>query len=112
MTWRDDAVQHAIAEMPREACGLVLMDNGQERYFPCRNLALGLDEFQLDAADYAEADCIGEIVAVVHSHPHGPALPSEQDLQSCAASGLPWFIVSVPAVQWARLEPNAGIIEA
>lgn len=112
MTWRAAAVEHAMAEMPREACGLLVLDNGQERYFPCRNLAQHLDEFMLDPADYAAADLVGEIVAVVHSHPNAQALPSDADMQSCNASGLPWFIVSVPTVQWARLEPNTGIIEA
>lgn len=112
MTWRDAAVQHAMAELPREACGLVVLDNGQERYWPCRNLAQDMDEFMLDPTDYAAADCVGEIMAVFHSHPHAPAIPSDADRQACSATGLPWHIVSVPSVQWTRLEPNAGIIEA
>lgn len=111
MTWRDAAVQHAMDEMPREACGLVILDNGQERYFPCRNLAQDCDEFVLDPADYAAADWAGEIVAVVHSHPYAPAIPSHTDLHACSAAGLTWHIVSVPSVKWTRLEPNAGIIE-
>ncbi|HCL5810780.1 TPA: peptidase P60, partial [Klebsiella pneumoniae] len=31
--------EHAAAEYPREACGLVAQRGRAERYFPCRNLA-------------------------------------------------------------------------
>lgn len=106
MTWRNEAIQHAIAEMPREACGLVVIIKGRERYKPCRNMAIGTDQFIMDPADYAEADAQGDIMAVVHSHPNGPASPSQADLVSCEATGLPWHIVSVPGGQWHYMEPT------
>lgn len=112
MSWRASAVEHAMNALPREACGLVVAANGCEVYWPCRNLAVDRDEFLLHPEDYAAADLAGEILAIVHSHPYAPPMPSEFDLAACAASGLPWHVVSVPEVRWEHLEPNAGIIRS
>lgn len=94
-----DAVRaHAVADYPREACGLVAVVKGRERYIPCRNQATTPSEhFILHPEDYANADEQGELVAVVHSHPDVPARPSEADKVACESSGLPWLIVAVSA---------------
>jgi proteasome lid subunit RPN8/RPN11 len=85
---------HAVAEYPRECCGLVVLQGRRESYFPCRNLAAGNDHFVLDPVGYAAAEEAGRITAVVHSHPDVPATPSEADKVACEGSGLPWFIVA------------------
>lgn len=92
-----DAIrEHALADYPREACGLVVVKKGRERYIPCRNLATTASEhFVLSPEDYARADEQGQIVAVVHSHPDVAARPSEADRVACEASRLPWLIVSI-----------------
>jgi proteasome lid subunit RPN8/RPN11 len=92
-----DAIRaHAVADYPREACGLVAVVKGRERYIPCRNMATTASEhFILHPEDYANADEQGELVAVVHSHPDVPARPSEADKVACEASGLSWLIVAV-----------------
>lgn len=109
MTWRDDALAHAMAEMPREACGLVIIRKGREVYRPCRNLATGDDQFTLAPDDYEAAEAEGEIVAVVHSHPFIPATPSQADLVSCEATGLEWHIVSVPNGVWHSFRPSGYV---
>lgn len=87
---------HALAEYPRECCGVVVVRKGRERYVPCRNLAAEPnDQFVLSPRDYAGAEDEGEVVSIVHSHPDVPARPSEADLVQCEASGIPWVIVSV-----------------
>ena len=100
---------HAKAEMPKEACGLVIIFKGRQQYRPCRNIANGSDNFILDPIDYEKADQDGEIVAVIHSHPNMSAKPSQADLVACEASGLPWHIIGLPSEQWEYIEPSGYI---
>lgn len=86
---------HAEKDFPREACGLICVIRGREKYIPCRNMAGNDEHFILPSEDYADAEMKGEIVAVVHSHPNIPAVPSEADKTACEASGLVWHIVHV-----------------
>jgi len=109
MTWRDDALARALAEMPREACGLLIVRKGREVYRPCRNLATGDDQFTIAPDDYEAAEAEGEIVGVVHSHPFLPATPSQADMVSCEATGLEWHIVSVPNGVWHSFRPTGYV---
>ncbi len=87
---------HALAEYPRESCGVVVIVKGRERYWPCRNAATTPSEhFILQRDDHAAADDAGEITTIVHSHPGAPARPSDADKTGCEASELPWVIISV-----------------
>jgi proteasome lid subunit RPN8/RPN11 len=92
-------IDHAKVEVPKEACGLIIVRKGKQLYIPCKNLGVGTDNFVLDPSDYSKADEKGEIIAVVHSHPNMSAKPSQADLVACEASGLPWFIVGIPSEQ-------------
>ncbi|VVE68865.1 peptidase P60 [Pandoraea anapnoica] len=98
--------EHAAQEHPREACGLVIVAKGRERYVPCRNLAQGTEHFVMDPQDYVTAEDAGDVIAVVHSHPDAPATPSEADMVSCEATGLPWHILSWPADDFRTIEPS------
>jgi proteasome lid subunit RPN8/RPN11 len=102
---KQEIIEHSKRELPREACGLVIIFKGKQQYRPCRNIANGSDNFIIDPNDYEKADRDGEIVAVIHSHPNMSAKPSQADLVSCEASGLPWFIVGLPSEQWEYIEP-------
>ncbi len=107
--------RHALADYPREACGLIVAKGDRQRYMPCRNVAGNGRDFHLPAEDYARAEDAGQILAVVHSHINRDAQPTEADLVSCEATGLPWHIVAVgkdagehtPTVlDWHSFEPN------
>jgi proteasome lid subunit RPN8/RPN11 len=88
--------EHAASEYPREACGLIAVVKGKQRYLPCRNIAESHNEnFAVHPLDYATAEDMGEIMALVHSHPDTNNRPSEADRVMMARGNMPWFIVSV-----------------
>lgn len=90
---------HAEAVYPHEACGLVVNSPAGQIYRPCTNRASTPSEhFRISAEDFAAAEDVGSVLAVVHSHPDAPATPSDADRVQCEASELPWVIVSVGAV--------------
>tara|TARA_R100000278_G_scaffold32840_2_gene29818 strand:+ start:3869 stop:4570 length:702 start_codon:yes stop_codon:yes gene_type:complete len=107
MNWKEEALQHAKKENPKEAVGLLLNIKGKERYFPCRNLSLTNHQcFILDPEDYVKASNLGDIIAIFHSHPITPPTPSQADKVSCEQSGLKWYIVNPDTEQWAYCEPT------
>lgn len=89
--------EHALAEYPRECCGLILLVDGAESYARCRNIAgTPSEHFVMSPEDYAAAEDRGQIVAVVHSHPCASARPSAADRKACEQSGVEkWVIVSL-----------------
>ena len=107
MIWKNKALIHAKEQDPKESVGLLLNVKGKQRYYPCNNLAISNYQcFILDPEDYVKADKLGEIVAVVHSHPTTPPNPSQADKISCEDSNLPWYIVNPKTEQWFYFEPS------
>ncbi len=106
MDWRAAAEEHARQAYPREACGLVVVVKGRERFHPCPNAAEGDDHFIIMPEDYAAAEDAGEIVGVWHSHCNVGPEPSEADRVSCERGSVPWHIYSLPSGRWLSFEPS------
>lgn len=90
------AQRHAIAEYPKESCGLIVAVGRKEIYMPCDNVADNpADDFAIAPRSIAEAEELGEITAIVHSHPDAPPHPSDNDKRQCEAFGVEWLIIAV-----------------
>jgi proteasome lid subunit RPN8/RPN11 len=81
---RSALVEHALAERPNEACGLVAFRDGvAERYIPGRNRSASPYRFELEVdpeAWFLEDE--GYELAVFHSHPSSPPRPSRTDVEN------------------------------
>ena len=107
MTWKDAALKHAKEQDPKESVGVLIVIKGKEQYYPCNNLSTYSQQcFILDPEDYVKADALGEITAIVHSHPVTPPSPSQADKVSCEQSGLKWHIVNPKTETWGYCEPT------
>jgi len=91
--------EHARAEEPNEACGLVLFREGvAERYLPAINETPSPYRFQLRPTDpmhfFLEDE--GYELAVFHSHLSSPARPSRTDVENIGLwEGKPYLILSL-----------------
>ena len=106
---------HSQQEAPNEACGLVLLRDGQaERYEPGRNAAASPYRFELEFDDpeiwYAEDD--GYELAVFHSHVSAPARPSRTDVENIGLwEGKSYLVYSLQQDDLAAFRIEGGRIE-
>lgn len=70
------------------------------------NLSRIGDEALLHPADWLEAERLGRIAAIFHSHISWPPVPSQRDWNAVNAWGVPWVIMSVPSFEWTIVEPQ------
>ena len=102
------AIAHAKEEAPNECCGLFLKtDNGLE-YFRCKNVAYEFEmgSFIIDPLDFANGEDRGEILGVVHSHPQNVLEFSEEDIVSCNAVQIPFYLVCPDLDKMIVIEPK------
>ncbi len=95
---RRELEEHARAEEPNEACGLIsLRDSVAERYFPGTNAAASPYRFELQINPevwFLEDE--GYELAVFHSHVSAPARPSRTDVENIGLwEGRPYVILSL-----------------
>jgi proteasome lid subunit RPN8/RPN11 len=110
---RRELEEHARAEDPNEACGVVVLRNGTaERYEAGRNRAASPYRFELDidpAVWFLEDD--GYELAVFHSHLAAPARPSRTDVENIGLwEGRPYLILSLRTGELAAFTIEGGRI--
>ena len=107
--------EHARAEAPNEACGLVALKDGvAERYIPGRNGAASPYRFELETEPenwFLEDD--GYELAVFHSHVSAPARPSRTDVENIGLwEGRPFVILSLGSGELAAFRIEGGRISS
>jgi [CysO sulfur-carrier protein]-S-L-cysteine hydrolase len=95
---RAELEEHARAEEPNEACGLIALKDGVAvRYLPGRNAAASPYRFQLETEPenwFLEDD--GYELAVFHSHLSAPPRPSRTDVENIGLwVNRPYVILSL-----------------
>ena len=111
---REELAEHATAELPNEACGLVVLRDGTaERYVRGRNSAASPYRFELDVDPetwFLEDE--GLELAVFHSHVSAPPRPSRTDVENIGLwDGRPYLIYSVRTGELAGWRILDGTIE-
>jgi proteasome lid subunit RPN8/RPN11 len=113
---RSALVEHAEAELPNEACGLLALRNGvAERYVPCINEEPSPFRFKLKPSDPNipfDLEDAGYDLAVFHSHVSTPPRPSRTDVENIGHwQGLPYVILTVRSGELAAWRIADGRIE-
>lgn len=103
----DDIVKYCKEQSPNEACGIVIIFKGRYKWIPCENVSTNkTNEFAISPVDFAKAEDMGEIVAIVHSHPASSSAPSKADLYSHKQQSIDWLIIGLekdtPEFSWLR----------
>jgi [CysO sulfur-carrier protein]-S-L-cysteine hydrolase len=112
---RSALVEHAEAELPNEACGLlVLRDGVAERLVPGRTRAASPYRFELEVDPetwFLEDD--GYELAVFHSHPSSPPRPSRTDVENIGLwEGRPYVILSLRSGELAAWKIADGSVDS
>jgi proteasome lid subunit RPN8/RPN11 len=111
---RLELVEHAEAERPNEACGLIVLRDGvAERYVPGENTAASPYRFELKTEPeiwFLEDE--GYELAVFHSHLSSPPQPSRTDVENIGLwKGRPYVILDVQTGDLAAWTITDGRVE-
>src|SRR6185503_697641 len=100
----EQVTEHAKAAYPNEGCGLLVGRQTATRFVPMKNISTTGTEFEMDPAELITVlrDLRGDgdsLVAIYHSHPHGPAEPSKKDVERAYYPEAAHLIVSLAVLE-------------
>ena len=101
---KEEILKHLLKCYPEEGCG-VIIDGGT--WIPCENVAEDKHiKFEISSKDYLKAALMGNITAIVHSHPNESCEPSEADKKISDHLQIPYHIYSIPEGDHFVYEPE------
>jgi [CysO sulfur-carrier protein]-S-L-cysteine hydrolase len=89
----DVVVRYAQTQLPLECCGLLVGSGGTgllagsvSRFIPITNRLASATEYEMEPAELIESlrslrQSGEKFLAIFHSHPRGPAVPSPRDIE-------------------------------
>lgn len=98
---RRQIIDHCLAELPNEACGLLAMDGDQVvKVYPTTNADASPSSYTIPPEEHfdalTDAESRGwEIGGVFHSHPGGPARMSSVDVERALEPGWVYLVVGL-----------------
>ena len=98
---RAGMIAHAIADAPRECCGLLVGTGWQvDDAVPTTNLETGTTRFLVDPAEHVAVlkrlrGGPRDVIGSYHSHPRSPAWPSPTDVAAAFSAFFVHLIVSL-----------------
>lgn len=96
-------LDHCIASLPAEGCGLIALSGPQVvAVYPTDNASSSPDEFEVPAADHFRALTDAEdhgwmLGGSFHSHPQGEAAPSPRDVAGALEPNWAYLVVGMAA---------------
>ena len=105
----DQVIEHAKSNYPQEACGLLVGRGSANRFISMVNVLASSSAYEMDPASlinvFRDLRNTGEeLLAIYHSHPHGPARPSKSDIERAYYPEAAHLIVSLADPE----RPQAG----
>ena len=97
----EEIVRHAQSCFPKEGCGFLIGHAGRaSRFLPAENALDSETAFEVEPRFlfdlFRELRASGgELVAIYHSHPRGPAVPSGRDVAEAHYPDAAYVIVSL-----------------
>jgi proteasome lid subunit RPN8/RPN11 len=96
----EQLIQHARDAYPNEACGLLVGRESVNRFIATKNISSDPHQYEIDPSElistFRSLRQTGEnLLAIFHSHPHGPAEPSRTDIERSYYPDAAHLIVSL-----------------
>lgn len=91
---------------PLEGCG-VLVENFN--FIPCKNILKEKNVFCICPEEYWKIKTTNKITGIVHSHVNISNRPSEDDVNHCNITQIPYYIYSYPTMKLNILVPKLTI---
>jgi proteasome lid subunit RPN8/RPN11 len=100
----ESVIDHAKDMYPQEGCGLLTGRESATRFVPMENILGSSAAYEMDPAQLIsvlrDLRSAGEqLVAIYHSHPHGPARPSTSDIERAYYPEAAHLIVSLAELE-------------
>lgn len=107
---KQQIIDYAEKTAPNEMCGFLLCKENDLVFFPCENAAENPQEFfEISPEQQIQAESLGVIEAVIHSHPNGEPTLSLADRRLFSQTACDWLLVTGGQLKvFAKISPLIG----